>query len=75
MSQYSVRFEWRNTLNDQDEPFRELEGASFEDAKVGAALLYACEPFKGPPPSAYTILQNGVTEVYCYPETNVRLLR
>jgi hypothetical protein len=69
MSQYSVRFEWRNALNNQDEPFRELGGDTFEDAKVDAALLYACEPFRGPPPSAYAILQNGVTEVYRYPET------
>jgi hypothetical protein len=26
-------------------------------------------PFKGPPPSAYVILQNGAAEVYRFPET------
>jgi hypothetical protein len=69
MSQYSMRFEWRNAVNDKDEPLRRLTADNLEDAKIEAALLYAGEPFKGPPPSAFTILQNGWSEVYRFPET------
>ena len=68
VSDYTVRLEWRNAINDRDAPLRELEAKTFQDAKFEAALLYVGEDFKGPPPSAYVILQNGLTEVYRYPE-------
>jgi hypothetical protein len=68
VSAYTVFFAWLNAVNVVDEPRHELQAETFEDAKVEAALLYACASFKGAPPTAYSIVQNGETEVYSYPE-------
>lgn len=67
MSRYSLELLWPNAVNTMDEGRRLLEAQDMEGAKFEAAMIFA-GPFKGPPPSAYRLIQDGELEVYRYPE-------
>jgi hypothetical protein len=67
MSRYVLEFLWPNAANTVDESVRVLDSDDLAVAKFEAALMFAGF-FRGPPPSAYRLLQNGDLEVYRYPE-------
>jgi hypothetical protein len=72
VSKYQIQIEWETAVECEDQARRNLIGETHDAARVEAALLYACHPFDGTLPTAFVILQNGETEVYCYPETPER---
>ena len=66
MSPYSLRYEWRNAIND-DAAEQALQATTLEDAKVEAAILFATAAFRGAPPTGFCILEDETTEAYRYP--------
>ncbi|THD57591.1 hypothetical protein [Phenylobacterium sp.] len=68
MSAYILVFEWPaiTKIPARTEP---LAAGNHEDAKLQAALMYACEPFDHGLPSRYLIFDGAGGLVFRFPET------
>ena len=69
MTRFTLHFEWPAGARRKTPDARLLMGGDLDDAKVEAAIVYAC---MDEPPPAYRIVAGARRVAYRYPEPQLR---